>query len=87
MYDERESNVFAPGELFLLYIEPIGFAYGDVTDEEGNQLYAMNFTVDSFELLLNSWTSFLLPAIKTIISSFLEYLCYVSFTLLAYSVG
>jgi hypothetical protein len=46
MYDERESNVFAPGETFLLYIEPVGYAYGNVTDEEGNQLYTMNFTVD-----------------------------------------
>jgi hypothetical protein len=46
MYDEKESNVFAPGETFLLYIEPVGYAYGNVMDEEGNQLYAMNFTVD-----------------------------------------
>jgi hypothetical protein len=46
MYEERESNVFAPGEIFLLYIEPVGYAYGNVTDEKGNQLYKMNTTVD-----------------------------------------
>jgi hypothetical protein len=46
MYEERESSVFAPGETFLLYVEPIGYSYGNVTDENGDQLYTMNFTVD-----------------------------------------
>jgi hypothetical protein len=46
MYDEKESNVFAPGETFLLYVEPVGYAYGNVTDENGDQLYTMNFTAD-----------------------------------------
>jgi hypothetical protein len=46
MYDEKESNVFAPGETFLLYVEPVGYTYGNVTDENGNQLYTMNFTAD-----------------------------------------
>ena len=46
MYDEKESNVFAPGETFLLYVEPVGYSYGNVTDENGNQLYTMNFTAD-----------------------------------------
>jgi hypothetical protein len=46
MYDEKESNVFAPGETFLLYVEPVGYTYGNVTDENGDQLYTMNFTAD-----------------------------------------
>ena len=41
-----ESNVFAPGETFLLYVEPVGYSYGNVTDENGDQLYTMNFTAD-----------------------------------------
>ncbi len=46
IYEERKSNVFKPGETFLLYVEPTGYTYGTVTDEDGNTLYAMNFTVD-----------------------------------------
>jgi hypothetical protein len=46
MYEEREFNVFAPGETFLLYVEPVGYSYGNVTDENGDQLYTMNFTAD-----------------------------------------
>jgi hypothetical protein len=46
MYDEKESNIFAPGETFLLYVEPVGYSYGNVTDENGDQLYTMNFTAD-----------------------------------------
>ena len=46
MYEEKESNIFAPGETFLLYVEPVGYSYGNVTDENGDQLYTMNFTAD-----------------------------------------
>jgi hypothetical protein len=46
MYDEKKSNVFVPGETFLLYVEPVGYTYGNVTDENGDQLYTMNFTAD-----------------------------------------
>ena len=38
MYEERESNVFAPGETFLLYVEPVGYSYGNMTSENGDQL-------------------------------------------------
>ena len=48
IYEDRKSNVFKPGETFLLYVEPVGYAYGTVTDEDGNRLYTMNFTVDFF---------------------------------------
>jgi hypothetical protein len=46
IYEERKSNVFKPGETFLLYVEPLGYTYGTVTDEDGNTLYTMNFTLD-----------------------------------------
>src|SRR5918999_294858 len=39
IYEDRKSNVFKPGETFLLYIEPLGYTYGTVTDEDGNRLY------------------------------------------------
>jgi hypothetical protein len=38
--------VFKSGETFLLYVEPLGYTYGTVTDEDGNTLYTMNFTLD-----------------------------------------
>jgi hypothetical protein len=46
MYENRKSNVFKPGETFSLYVEPAGYAYGTVTDADGNKLYTMNFTLD-----------------------------------------
>jgi hypothetical protein len=46
MYDARKSTVFKPGETFLLYVEPVGYTYGTVTDSDGNRLYSMNFTLD-----------------------------------------
>jgi hypothetical protein len=48
IYEDRKSNVFKPGETFMLYVEPVGYSYGTVTDEDGSRLYTMNFTVDFF---------------------------------------
>ena len=48
VYKER-SNVFAPGETIVLYVEPVGFAQRQIIDEEGrdnNTLYLMNMTAD-----------------------------------------
>jgi hypothetical protein len=48
VYEER-SNVFAPGETIVLYVEPVGFAHRQIIDEEGgnnNTLYFMNMTAD-----------------------------------------
>jgi hypothetical protein len=51
VYEER-SNVFAPGETIVLYVEPVGFAHEQVIDEEGDSnnnnstLYLMNMTAD-----------------------------------------
>ena len=49
VYEER-SNVFAPGETIVLYVEPVGFAHRQVIDKEGNSnnntLYLMNITAD-----------------------------------------
>ena len=33
VYKER-SNVFAPGETIVLYVEPVGFAHRQIIDEE-----------------------------------------------------
>src|SRR5215210_5981797 len=47
VYEER-SNVFAPGETIVLYVEPVGFAHKQIIDEGGNNntLYFMNMTAD-----------------------------------------
>jgi hypothetical protein len=45
VYDERSSNVFAPGETIVLYIEPVGFGHRQLLDEKGNNtLYLINMT-------------------------------------------
>jgi hypothetical protein len=45
VYEERSSNVFAPGETIVLYVEPVGFSHRQVLDEEGNDtLYLINMT-------------------------------------------
>ncbi len=38
IYEERKSNVFKPGETFLLYVEPLVYTYGIITDGDGNTL-------------------------------------------------
>jgi hypothetical protein len=43
LYNERDSNVFAPGEPVFLYIEPVGFEYLDLQDDQGTPLYSINF--------------------------------------------
>lgn len=43
MYQERGSNVFQPGETMILYIEPVGFRYNNLTDNQGKPLYSINF--------------------------------------------
>ena len=50
VYEER-SNIFAPGETIVLYVEPVGFAHKQVIDNEGGgnnntMLYLMNMTAD-----------------------------------------
>lgn len=49
VYEER-SNVFAPGETIVLYVEPVGFAHEQVIDEGGSNnntmLYLMNMSAD-----------------------------------------
>jgi hypothetical protein len=50
VYEER-SNIFAPGETIVLYVEPVGFAHKQIIDEERGSnnstiLYLMNMTSD-----------------------------------------
>jgi hypothetical protein len=46
VYEERSSNVFAPGETIVLYVEPVGFDHRQILDDEGNNntLYLINMT-------------------------------------------
>ena len=46
IYQERESNVFQPGETINLYAEPIGFKHNAVLDEQGNTIYRVGMTAD-----------------------------------------
>ena len=43
-YEERNSNVFQPGETIYLYIEPSGFAYKTLQDDRGSILYSIAFS-------------------------------------------
>ena len=43
IYQERNSNVFKPGEDIILYIEPSGFTYKSLRDDQGKLLYSMDF--------------------------------------------
>src|SRR5918996_1444536 len=50
VYEER-SNIFAPGETIVLYVEPVGFSHKQVIDQGGGSnnntmLYLMNMTSD-----------------------------------------
>jgi len=54
VYEER-SNVFAPGEAIVLYVEPVGFGHKQIIGKEGDGdtnnnnntiLYLMNITAD-----------------------------------------
>jgi hypothetical protein len=44
IYQERDSNVFQPGETIIIYIEPVGFKYNNLTDEKGRPVYSVNFS-------------------------------------------
>jgi hypothetical protein len=60
-YEER-SNIFAPGETIVLYIEPVGFAHERIIDEKGGgnnntMLYLMNMTAD-YEIAAANGTEF-----------------------------
>src|SRR5215207_6385514 len=61
VYEER-SNIFAPGETIVLYVEPVGFAHEQVIDEKGGgnnntMLYLMNMTAD-YEIAAANGTEF-----------------------------
>ncbi len=47
VYQEKASNVFRPGEPIILYIEPIGYKYQNLTDDKGNKFYVMDFSANS----------------------------------------
>ena len=43
---QEHSNVFAPGEEIVLYVQPIGFRHKQIQGQNGEKLYLMNFTAD-----------------------------------------
>jgi len=48
VYEEHESNTFAPGEDIVVYSEPVGFSYKPIVLNltNGDTQYLMNFTAD-----------------------------------------
>lgn len=46
MYDKKNSNIFAPGEDILLYIEPTGYSFGTIKDNKNGTLYTVKFSAD-----------------------------------------
>jgi len=43
---QEHSNVFAPGETILLYLQPIGFGAKEIQGPKGEKSYLINFTAD-----------------------------------------
>jgi hypothetical protein len=46
IYKERHSNVFKPGDEVMIYVEPVGYAYRTLTDENGTKLYGIELSAD-----------------------------------------
>lgn len=46
VYEERGSNIFAPGETFYLYVEPVAFSHKQTLDSKGNTLYSIDMSAD-----------------------------------------
>lgn len=44
VFTDHPSDVFRPGDTITFYVEPIGFDYESVLDEQGNTLYRLNLT-------------------------------------------
>ena len=43
IYEEKNSTSYSPGESIVLYIEPVGFEYNNITDEDGTPLFSIDF--------------------------------------------
>jgi hypothetical protein len=46
IYNEKHSNVFKPGDEVIIYVEPIGYTYRTLTDENGTKLYSIELSAD-----------------------------------------
>jgi hypothetical protein len=42
IYEEKNST-YSAGESIILYIEPVGFEYNNITDEDGTPLFSIDF--------------------------------------------
>ncbi|MDP8906298.1 MAG: hypothetical protein M3M88_02115 [Thermoproteota archaeon] len=65
MYQELGSNVFQPGETMVPCIEPVGFKYNNLTDDQGKPLYSINFDA-SFTIYNKDGNALLEPVIAPI---------------------
>ena len=43
---QEHSNVFNPDETITLYAQPVGFGHKEITGQNGEKLFLMNFTAD-----------------------------------------
>lgn len=43
---QEHSSVFKPGETMALYVQPVGFSHKEITGQNGEKLFLMNFTAD-----------------------------------------
>jgi hypothetical protein len=43
---QEHSNVFNRGETMALYVQPVGFGHKEITVQNGEKLFLMNFTAD-----------------------------------------
>lgn len=46
VYDKKLSNTFRPGEDIILYIEPSGFEYRTIPNDDNKTLYTIEFSAD-----------------------------------------
>jgi hypothetical protein len=83
IYDERNSNVFQPGEDIILYIEPVGFMYKNLKNSQDNPLYLISFSASFILYDKNgqNLTSIINVPIPDIISHYKNKEVYIPFTI------
>jgi hypothetical protein len=83
IYDERNSNVFQPGEDIILYIEPVGFVYKNLKNSQDNPLYLISFSASFILYDKNgkNLTSIINVPIPDIMSHYKNKEVYIPFTI------
>lgn len=83
VYDEKNQTTFKPGETIILYVEPSGFAYKNLTDNNHNKLFSINLHA-KLQILSTNGTILAGPIdmpIKPIISHHMNKELYIPITL------